>query len=392
MWNSPTRSTPPSTRWGPEWPDRGQRPTAGRRDRIALDNAEDRTLVRRFAIILGLLLAVVLGLLFVYATRRVLVWILIAVFFAVALNPAANWTQHRLVKWRWLATLLVFLAALGLLASLTALLVVPLLDEMGRLTEEISRLLHDARAGHGPIGQLLERLHLRRYLESREIREYGSRLQKPSLKALRDAVFGVAGTVTVFVLAYLMVLQSPKVVDRSLALVDERHRARIRQVGGRCARTITGYLSGNLLISVICGVLTYATMAIMGVPYAGVLALLVAVADLLPLVGATLGAVIATGASFVHSTRAGIVVLVFFVLYQQIENHVLQPMIYARAVRLNPLTVLISLLIAADLAGILGALLAIPAAGIIQIIFLDVYHGRRRRRALGRAPSKAESD
>ncbi|GAB2945719.1 hypothetical protein GCM10027280_38280 [Micromonospora polyrhachis] len=330
--------------------------------------------------------------LFVYATRRVLVWILIAVFFAVALNPVTNWTQRRLVKWRWLATLLVFLATLGLLTALTALLVVPLLDEVGRLAEQVTQLLHDARAGRGPIGHLLERLHLRRYLDSRDIREYGSRLREPSLKVLRKAVFGVAGTVTIFVLAYLMVLESPKVVDRTLGLVHERHRDRVRRVGGRCARTITGYLSGNLLISVICGVLTYATMAIMGVPYAGVLALLVAVADLLPLVGATLGAVIATGASFVHSTRAGIVVLVFFVLYQQIENHVLQPMIYARAVRLNPLTVLISLLIAADLAGILGALLAIPAAGIIQIIFLDVYHGRRQRSRSGRPPSKAEND
>ena len=115
----------------------------------------------------------------------------------------------------------------------------------------------------------------------------------------------------------------------------------------------------------ICGALTYVVLALTGVPFAAVIALLVAVADLIPLVGATLGAVIAAGAGFLHSPTAGVVVLVFFVLYQQLENHLLQPLILSRAVRLNPLTVLVSVLLAAELAGLLGALLAIPAAGIV---------------------------
>jgi predicted PurR-regulated permease PerM len=183
--------------------------------------------------------------------------------------------------------------------------------------------------------------------------------------------------VTIAVLAYLMVLQAPRIVDGTLEAVGKRHTPRIRRVGRECARTITGYLSGNLLISVICGGLTFIVMAVMGVPYAGVLALLVALVDLIPLIGATLGALLAGGASFVHSTRAGLVVLIFFVVYQQVENHVLQPLIYSRLIRLSPLTVLISVLIAGHLAGVLGALLAIPAASIVKIIAREVRAGRR---------------
>ena len=140
---------------------------------------------------------------------------------------------------------------------------------------------------------------------------------------------------------------------------------------------MTGYISGNLLISAICGVLTYAVLKVSGVGFAGLIALFVALADLIPLVGATLGAVVACIAAFLHSIPAGIAAVVFFVLYQQLENHLLQPMIFARTVKLNPLAVLIAVLLATELAGILGALLAIPVAGIIQVVLRDVWDHRR---------------
>ncbi|MEU4482685.1 AI-2E family transporter [Micromonospora sp. NPDC023966] len=176
----------------------------------------------------------------------------------------------------------------------------------------------------------------------------------------------------------------------------------MRRVGRDSSRIITGYLSGNLLISVICGGLTFGVLFLAGVPFAGVIALVVALADLIPLVGATLGAIVAAGAAFLHSPTAGVVVLVFFVVYQQVENHLLQPVIMARAVRLNPLTVLVSVLLAAELAGLVGALLAIPVAGIGQVLLREFNAGGRqalpvpaepgrgpavRRRAGGRKPA-----
>jgi predicted PurR-regulated permease PerM len=144
-----------------------------------------------------------------------------------------------------------------------------------------------------------------------------------------------------------------------------------------CARTITGYITGNLLISVICGLATYVVLLVCHVPYAGLIALFVAIADLIPLVGATMGAVVATVAGFIHSVPVGIAVVVFFVIYQQLENHLLQPLILSRTVKVNPLTVLIAILIGVELTGILGALLAIPVAGVIQIVIRDIWDNRR---------------
>ena len=194
---------------------------------------------------------------------------------------------------------------------------------------------------------------------------------------LRSAATSAAATITIVVLAYLMVLEGPKIVDGSLALLSEQRQRRVRKVSADCARTVTGYLSGNLLISLICGVLTYLTLLLLGVPYAGLISLFVAVADLIPLIGATLGAVVAVIAAFVHDTTAGIVVVVFFVVYQQLENHLLQPVIFARTVQLNPLAVLLAILAGVELAGILGALLAIPVAGVIQVIVRDLYDNRK---------------
>ena len=145
-----------------------------------------------------------------------------------------------------------------------------------------------------------------------------------------------------------------------------------------CAKAVTGYMTGNLVINVIAGTVTYVVLWIMGVPYRGVVALFVGFADLIPLVGATLGAVVAIAVAALHSLPAAIVVLVVFVVYQQLENHVLQPVIMSRTVQLSALTVLVSILIEVELFGFLGALLAIPVAGVLHVIGrdLDSYRGR----------------
>jgi predicted PurR-regulated permease PerM len=120
-------------------------------------------------------------------------------------------------------------------------------------------------------------------------------------------------------------------------------------------------------------------LTVAGVQFAVLISVFVAVVDLIPLVGATIGAVVGTAAGFIHSVPAGIAVIVFFIVYQQVENHLLQPVIYARTVKLNPLTVIIAILVAAELAGVLGALLAIPIASMIQVILRDVWDHRRGR-------------
>jgi predicted PurR-regulated permease PerM len=174
-----------------------------------------------------------------------------------------------------------------------------------------------------------------------------------------------------------MLLEGPNWVDRFFSLLRPDSRKRWQGVAHDIYRTVGGYVSGNLLISLIAGGLTAIVLTIMGVPYAIALGLIVGILDLIPLAGATIAAIIVGAVAFIHSVPAGIVVVVFFIVYQQIENHILQPVVYGRTVQLSPLAVLISVLIGAELAGVLGALAAIPVAGAIQVVFLDWLRHRR---------------
>ncbi|WP_320066216.1 AI-2E family transporter [Micromonospora sp. RTGN7] len=349
----------------------------------------DLVAARRAAIVIGLVLATLLGAALIWATRRVLLWTVIAAFFAVALKPLVDALQQRFVRHRAVATLLIFLAVIGVLAASVTVILLPLLDEFGRFADRAPHLLREVRDGQGPVGEALDRLGLRQYVagHSAKIEQYGGRFGEPAVGLLRGVVETFAGLVTVVVLAYLMVLEAPRITAGVTALLGDGPARRARRIGRGISRVITGYLSGNLLISVICGALTFLVLILTGVPFAGVIALFVALADLVPLVGATLGAIFATGAGFLHSRTAGIVVLVFFVVYQQIENHLLEPVIMSRAVRLNPLTVLVSVLFAAELAGLVGALLAIPAAGIGQLLLREFGPSGRRPPPAPAAPA-----
>jgi len=340
-----------------------------------------RVPVRTILATIGLVLLTVVLLYVLYDVRRIVTWIVVAAFFSVALYPVVNWATDRLGGRRALSTLVVFLAVLVALIGLITVFTVPLAREGSAFADQLPKVVDDARAGRGPVGHFLDRTHALTYVTSHQdqLKHYASGLTTPAAGVLRGVATGVAGVVTIFVLAYLMVLEGPKVVDGSLGLFRPGTARRIRAVGSDCAKSITGYLSGNLLISVICGVLTYVVLKVTGVPFAGLIALFVAVADLIPLVGATLGAIVALIAAAIHSIPALIVVAVFFLVYQQLENHLLQPVILSRTVKLNPLTVLIAILIAVELAGVLGAFLAIPVAGMAQVIARDVWDHRRGR-------------
>ena len=307
--------------------------------------------------------------------KRILTWIVVAAFLAVLLTPAVDLLE-RLRMRRALATLLVFLITFGVVGAMLYTFINPIAREVNNFVEDFPEFVEDAREGRGPFGRLVVRYNIDEYLEENQ-----ERLQQslrgagaPALDVLRSVANTLAAALTVLVLTFLMLLEGPSIVRVILAAMPDRRRDRIRAVAQDCGRAVTGYMAGNLVISVIAGISTFIVLSILGVPFAGVLGLWVAFADLIPLVGATLGAIPTIGVAFLHSTRSGIIALVFYVVYQQFENHILQPTVMTRTVDLNPLAVLVSVLIGVELFGILGALLAIPAAGIIQVIVRDIYN------------------
>lgn len=312
---------------------------------------------------------------------RIIVWVVVAAFFAVVLTPAVDIVQHRLRARRALATALVFLTGLGLVAGMLFVFIRPIVAQVDTFVGSLPELVADAREGRGAIGSFIERYDLAQYVEENEqqVQDALSGAGRPALDVLRSFFNGVFSVLTILVLTFLMLLRGPELCRGALALVAAPHRERVRLTAADAARAVSGYMLGNLLISLLAGLATWAFLRIVGVPYAEVIALFVAFADLIPLIGATLGAIPTVGLAFLHSTPAGIAAIVFYIVYQQFENHVLQVTIMSRTVDVNPLTVIISVLAGVELFGFVGALLAIPAAGVLQVVVRNLYDERTGR-------------
>jgi len=315
------------------------------------------------------------------AEGRIVTYLVVAVFFAIVLTPPVDYLQHRVRIRRGIATLLVVLAGLGLFSAMIYAFVKPIAEQASQFSHDLPQYVEDARDGKGPIGDLVKRYDLEQKVKDNQtkINDALTSFGKNGLDIVRQIFSTIIAIITVMVLTILILLEGPTLSDNALNLVPEQHRERVRRVAIDAARAVSGYVFGNLLISFIAGLAAWIMLLILGVPYAATLGLFVAFADLIPLVGATLGAVPTVAFAFLHSVPAGIIMLIFFIVYQQFENHVLQVTIMAKTVKLNPLAVLVSVLLGVELFGFLGALLAIPVGGIIQVIARDMYDEHRGR-------------
>jgi predicted PurR-regulated permease PerM len=209
-----------------------------------------------------------------------------------------------------------------------------------------------------------------------------------ALTVTKSVLTAVAATLTIVFMTFFMLLEGPHWVERVMGLIPEEQQPRWRRVGHDIYRTVGGYVTGNLLISLIAGVSSGIVLWLVDVPFVVALGLLVGIFDLIPLAGATIAAVVCVLVAIAASgTTAAIIVAVFFIAYQQLENHLIQPLVYGRTVQLSPLAVLVSVLVGAQIAGILGALAAIPIAGAIQVVLIDWRANRpARRKVLQPAP------
>jgi len=334
--------------------------------------------VRAIIVTIALVLATVVSLYLIVILARIESLLIVAAFFAVVFTPPVDFVSRRLHLGRGLSTTLVFLVAMGVFAALLYAFIRPLVDQGQAFSDNFPTYLTDAREGRGPLGDLVKRYDLDKRLQDnkQKIIDTVTHAGGGAFSVAGRFFAGILSVLTVLVLAILMVLYGPELLQSGLGILGPPKRERVKAVAADCARAITGYVMGNLLISVIAGLATFVALLIFGVPFAGVLALWVAFADLIPLVGATLGAIPTIGVAFLHSTTAGIGVLIFYIVYQQFENHVLQVQIMSRTVDINQLLVLVSVLIGVELFGFLGALLAIPVAGIMQVIIRDLWDHR----------------
>src|SRR4029453_19381506 len=190
-----------------------------------------------------------------WEVRRVLTWIVVAALLAIILGPLADITERRLHLRRALATLLVFLGSMLALAGILTMFIRPLASEGPQFIDRVPGYVEQARTGRGPVGRLVQRYNLDEYLQRNQtrLRESANRLTTPALGVLRSIFSTVVALVTIFVLTFVMVLQGPRLLAGWVAALPERRQERVRRVAADCAKAVTGYMTGNLVISVIAG-------------------------------------------------------------------------------------------------------------------------------------------
>ncbi|MEA2218011.1 MAG: hypothetical protein QOJ35_637 [Solirubrobacteraceae bacterium] len=310
----------------------------------------------------------------VLLSERVIVWMFVSLLLALALNPAVDALQRRGIRRRGAAAALVYLLVTLAIAGAGALIIPTLVQQVGDFVQAVPGYVQDLTRGRGPLGFLETKYHVVERVR-KAVDGGGSGGASPiaggasaALDVTRSVATFVAAVVTITFLTLFMLLEGPQWVQRLIALLPRDLRPRGREICDDVYHMVGRYVTGNLLISLIAGGSMTIVLLILGVPFALALGLLVAILDLIPLAGATLGATVVTLVALTQSPTAGLVVLAFTIVYQQLENHLIQPLVYGRTIALSPLAILISVLIGAEVAGVVGALTAIPIGGTIQIL------------------------
>ncbi len=323
--------------------------------------------------------------------RDVILWILIAAFISLVLNPAVNFLQRHRLR-RGAAVGVVMLAALVVFVGLLGLFGYPLVNSVTRVAERLPTMVNQVERGHGWLAHTLQRFHLLSWVQKNapRLKTAAENLGKPALSVgtnLGKAVFStIFALTTIAFLTLFMLLEAPNLRKGFLGTMREDRRLTIEDIAHRVSRSVTSYVLGTIALSVLFGIVILITLLILGVPFALLIGLWVALVAMIPLVGGLIAGVPSVIIAILHSPTAGLVMIIVFVGFQLVENHFLYPVVMSRTVRMNPLWVLLSVLVGANLGGVFGstlgaftgALVAIPVGGAIQVISREVW---RRTRA-----------
>jgi predicted PurR-regulated permease PerM len=348
--------------------------------------------LRTILVTVGIVAAVWLLGKLVYRLRDIVLIIVVAGFVALILNPIVLLVHRRGVRRRGLAVTIVVFGSLLVFFGLAVAFGYPLVDGITHLADVLPSYVSKAEHGQGWIGHLVRRYHVQHWVQTNVPRliDFGKGLAQPALTFGKGAFSLVFSLLTIFVLVILMLVEAPKMRKAVLGMMSPPRAQRYSEIAREVNRSVTGYMLGDILTSIIAGVVVFVTLAATGVPFPFLWALWVALVDFLPMIGGALAGIPTVLFAFlVHSYTAGIITAVVFVVYTQVENHILNPIVMSKTVRVNPLLVLLSILVGASIGswigGIFGAfvaaLLSIPAAGALQVLVRELWLASAPERA-----------
>jgi len=307
--------------------------------------------------------------------RNVLVLVLIAAVLAMGLEPAVRFMMRRLKMRRPWAVTTVILIGVGVVILLLVLIVPPFVREIRNFARDIPGFIDRLQNASGLVGDLEARFHL-----SERLRELAANIPN-AISGSFSTIFGVTkslaattfNVLTVFVLTIYFMGRLPNIRDGIVALMPAAKRGSYANTLDESIRRISGYVSGNIVISLIAGGVSFVFLIVLGIPFAAALAVIVAFTDLIPTIGAILGMVVCAAVAFFSGVVPGVITLIFFTVYQQVENYVIGPRVMRDAVDLSPIAVVLSVLIGGALLGFVGGLLALPVAAAAKVVIRDLW-------------------
>jgi predicted PurR-regulated permease PerM len=354
-----------------------------RRARIFQRADEHHVPLRTILVTVGIVVAVYLTGKVLVRLRVVLMLMVVGCFLALILNPQVVALQRWKIRRRGLAVSLVALWSVLIFAGLAIAFGYPLIHALTNLANILPSYVEKAQKGHGWIGHEMRHYHLESWIRknSSKLISLAKGLSKPALALGEGAVTVILALVTVFAFVFLLLLEAPRMRSELLLKLSPARAARVSRVSTLVRKSATGYVVGNATTSIIAGLVVFITLLSFSVPFALLWALWVALVDFLPVVGAALAGIPTVLFAFGHSTTAGIVTAIVFIVYTQIENHALNPVIMSKTVKINPLTVLVAVLMGAEIGswvgglfgGFIGVLLAVPTAAAIQVLVHELW-------------------
>jgi predicted PurR-regulated permease PerM len=279
---------------------------------------------------------------------------------------------------RWLAILILYLVLIGILTGIGFMIVPPLVDQVQQFWAAFPGMYERAQEFLLRKGILKEHVTLTEAVK-RAPTSGGGEAVGTVLGAIVGVVGGLFGLLTILILTFYVLVEADSLQRTLLQLFPARDRARVAAISRDITLKVSAWLGGQLLLGAMIGGTSAIGLWLLGIPFFYVLALISGIGELIPVVGPVLSAIPAIAVAATISIKKVLLVVLFFVLQQQLENHVLVPKVMSRQVGVSPVTVIVALLIGGKLLGIVGAILAVPTAAIVQILFWEVMATREKR-------------
>lgn len=354
----------------------------GRKKDAELPKVEIYISNRNVVRVLIMVVLTIIGLAALNKIANALILIFIAFFLALALNAPVHWIAEHLPGKRRgsrpMATTLSFLIVILVLIGFLAMIIPPTVSQVSSFVKEIPTLVDDTRHEDNALGSFIRDNNLESYTEniSNNLSEAAKSSGSTAVSTLGTLGSSLFAVVTVLAMTFMMLVEGPRWVRLGKGFLPHDKREYGTKLAREMYKVVRGYVNGQVTIAFIAAVFILPMLLILDIPYALALAAIVFICGLIPMIGAYIGATIISLVALLESPLSAVLILAYYILYQQIENYVLQPRIQASATNMSPLLVFISVIIGINLNGIVGGLLAIPIVGCLRILVIDYLHRR----------------